>query len=114
VLFALLPLLSARDTRGFAMTSDSPASGKSKQRLLAIVTVDVMAWKLLRPWLHALRDDGYDLHLACSDSGWVEHLIADGFRVHKVPLRRKVNPFVHIAPLWQLYRLIRRGRFEIV
>jgi glycosyltransferase involved in cell wall biosynthesis len=73
-----------------------------------------MAWKLLRPWLRALRDDGYELHLACSDSGWVEHLIADGFRVHKVSLRRRINPFVHIAPLWQLYRLIRRERFEIV
>ena len=83
-------------------------------RLLAVCTVDVMAWKLLRPWFRALADAGYEVHIACSRENWFDHLAADGFQMHEVPLRRRVNPFVHIAPLWELFRLIRRERFVLV
>ena len=72
-------------------------------RLLGVCTVDVMAWKLLRPWFRALADAGYEVHLACSKGDWFQHLAADGFHMHEVPLRRRVNPFVHIAPLWELF-----------
>ncbi|NDJ14203.1 MAG: glycosyltransferase family 1 protein [Acidobacteriia bacterium] len=83
-------------------------------RLLAVCTVDVMAWKLLRPWFRALADAGYEVHIACSRENWFDHLAADGFHMHEVRLRRRVNPFVHIAPLWELFRLIRRERFVLV
>lgn len=97
-----------------APLSDVSAPGVTKPRVLAICTVDVMAWKLLRPWLRALADAGYEVHVACSRENWFDHLAADGFHMHAVPLRRKVNPFVHIAPLWELFQLIRRGRFLLV
>jgi glycosyltransferase involved in cell wall biosynthesis len=83
-------------------------------RLLAVCTVDVMAWKLLRPWFRALANAGYEVHIACSKGDWFHHLAADGFHMHEVPLRRRVNPFVHFAPLWALFRLIRRERFVLV
>lgn len=73
-----------------------------------------MAWKLLRPWFTALADAGYEVHIACSKENWFDHLAAEGFHMHAVSLRRRVNPFVHIAPLWQLFRLIRRERFLLV
>jgi glycosyltransferase involved in cell wall biosynthesis len=73
-----------------------------------------MAWKLLRPWFRALLDAGYELEIACARTNWFEQLVADGFRVHQVSLRRRVNPLLHIAPLWELYWLIRRGHFAVV
>jgi glycosyltransferase involved in cell wall biosynthesis len=73
-----------------------------------------MAWKLLRPWFRALLDAGYELEIACARTDWFEQLVADGFHMHEVPLRRRINPLVHIAPLWELYWLIRRGRFAVV
>lgn len=91
-----------------------PTPEVPKTRVLAICTVDVMAWKLLRPWFHALVDAGYEVHIACSRENWFHLLAAEGFHMHAVPLRRKVNPFVHIAPLWELFRLIRRERFLLV
>ena len=91
-----------------------PSPDAPKTRILGICTVDVMAWKLLRPWFRALVDAGYEVHLACSRENWFHLLAADGFHMHAVPLRRKVNPFVHIAPLWELFRLIRRERFLLV
>jgi glycosyltransferase involved in cell wall biosynthesis len=73
-----------------------------------------MAWKLLRPWFRALLEAGYEVHIACARTNWFEQLAADGFHMHDVPLRRRMNPLVHIAPLWALYQLIRRERFVLV
>jgi lipopolysaccharide/colanic/teichoic acid biosynthesis glycosyltransferase len=73
-----------------------------------------MAWKLLLPWFRALREAGYEVHIACARTSWFERLTADGFHMHDVPLRRRMNPLVHIRPLWALYRLIRRERFVLV
>jgi lipopolysaccharide/colanic/teichoic acid biosynthesis glycosyltransferase len=73
-----------------------------------------MAWNLLRPWLGALVDAGYEVHIACSRTEWFEQLAACGYRMHEVRLRRRLNPLVHIAPMWALYRLMRRERFTSV
>jgi glycosyltransferase involved in cell wall biosynthesis len=87
---------------------------RAPRRLLAICTVDLMAWKLLLPWLRGLRDAGFEVHIACARAGYFDQLVADGFHMHDVPLRRRMNPLVHIAPLWALYRLIRREHFVVV
>ena len=92
----------------------SPCRQGTRPRILAVCTLDVMAWKLLRPWFRALLDAGYELEIACARTNWFEQLVADGFHMHEVPLRRRISPLVHIAPLWELYWLIRRGRFAVV
>jgi glycosyltransferase involved in cell wall biosynthesis len=73
-----------------------------------------MAWKLLLPWLCALIDAGYEVHIACARTKWFEQLAGAGFHMHEVPLRRRLNPLMHFAPLWALYQLIRHGRFALV
>jgi glycosyltransferase involved in cell wall biosynthesis len=92
----------------------NPHKRAARPRILAICTLDVMAWKLLLPWLRGLREAGYEVHVACAKAGYFDQLAADGFHMHEVPLRRRMNPLVHIAPLWALYRTIRRGHFEVV
>ena len=85
-----------------------------KPTLLAIVTVDSMAWVLLRPWLEALEAAGYTVHLACRDTGYVEKLEGAGYIVHRMPLSRSFNPFAHIRPLLEIFRLLRRQRFCVI
>ena len=92
----------------------SPSGQGTRPRILAICTLDVMAWKLLLPWLRGLREAGFEVHIACVRASYFDQLAADGFHMHAVPLRRRMNPLVHIAPLWALYRLIRRERFVLV
>jgi len=83
-------------------------------RILAVCALDVMAWKLLLPWFRALFEAGYEVHIACARTNWFEQLVEDGFHMHDVPIRRRMNPLVHIAPLWALYQLMRRERFVLV
>jgi lipopolysaccharide/colanic/teichoic acid biosynthesis glycosyltransferase len=83
-------------------------------RILAICTLDVMAWKILLPWFRALQEAGYEVHIACARGDRFEQLAAKGFHLHDVPLRRRMNPLLHIRPLWALYRLVRRESFALV
>src|ERR1700675_4965760 len=96
-----------------ALPSGLSLGAETHTRILAICTLDVMAWKLLLPWFRALQEAGYEVHIACARGSWFEQLAAKGFHMHDVPLRRRLNPLVHIRPLWTLYRLIQRERYEL-
>ena len=72
------------------------------RRILAICSLDVMAWKVLLPWLRGLLEAGFQVHIACARSNWFEQLAAYGFHMHEIPFRRKLSPLVHVAPLWML------------
>lgn len=82
-------------------------------RVLAVCTLDLMAWVLLRPWLQALQDAGFRVEIACSRGRYFDPLSAE-FVVHEIPLRRSFNVFRHLAPLWGIARLLRRERFDII
>ncbi len=84
------------------------------RKILIIVTVDIMAWNLLRPWLEGLRDAGYEVHIACSRGKYFDRLSEAGFIMHPVRLRRTVNMCAHVIPLIQLIGIIRSGRFTLV
>ena len=83
-------------------------------RVLAVATVDVTPWVLLKPWFQALRASGYEVHIACAPGPYCERLAAEGFHMHPASLRRSFNPFVHIRPLVQLYSLVRQGGYAAV
>lgn len=90
------------------------ANSASKGRLLAICNIDGMAWVLLRPWLTGLKDDGYEVHLACAPGPWFPQLAAAGFHLHPVSIQRTFWPWAHLRPLFQLLKLMRGIRFDVV
>src|ERR1035438_7181896 len=88
-------------------------SGHSR-RLLAVVAADTMAWVILRPWLTALAQDGWEVHLACPAGKNCEALSRAGFRVHLVALKRNFNGFAHIRACRQLYRVLKANKIEVM
>ena len=83
-------------------------------KLLVVVTVDIMAWLLLRPWLEGLREAGFELHIACAKGKYYDQLAEAGFIMHPVRFRRTFNLFRHIVPFFELIRIMREGRFDLV
>jgi len=73
-----------------------------------------MAWKLLLPWFQALAEAGYEVHIACAKTSYFKELEGAGFNMHDIQIQRRMNPLMHIGPLFNLYRLIRQHRFGIV
>ena len=83
-------------------------------KVLAIVTVDIMAWVLLRQWLEGLQQAGFEVHIACSKGIYFDQLAGAGFIMHPVRLKRTFNPVSHIVPLIELLTLLRTGQFQVV
>ncbi len=73
-----------------------------------------MAWGVLRPWLEALRDAGFEVHIACAQGPYIPRLQSCGFRIHVIDMHRSFRPWLHLRPLWQLWRLILSGRFDMI
>lgn len=96
---------------------DEPAPARPRAlrgRVLHVCTIDVTAWFLLRRQLHALREAGYDVELACAPGRFTERLAAEGVPVHAVPLRRAADPIALARSTFALTRLMRRRRYDAV
>ena len=85
-----------------------------RARVLQVCTVDVTAKVLLGAQIEALRRDGYDVEVACADGPFVAELEADGFTVHTIALEKRVISASHLRALVDLYRLMRRERYDVV
>ena len=85
-----------------------------QRKLLVIVTVDIMAYVLLRPWFEGLRAAGFEVHIACAKGKYFDQLADAGFLMHPVRFRRTFNIFAHIVPLFELIGILRSGGFQIV
>src|SRR5580704_16193082 len=87
---------------------------RSRKNVLAIVTVDIMAYVLLRPWFEGLQQAGFEVHIACAKGKYFDQLAEAGFVMHPVSFRRTFNIFAHIALFFELISILRSGRFQIV
>ena len=83
-------------------------------KILQVCTVDATATLLLGAQLEALRRAGYDVEIACANGPFVAELEADGFTVHTIGFRKRLMSASHLRALVDLYRLIRRGRYDVV
>jgi glycosyltransferase involved in cell wall biosynthesis len=67
------------------------------------------------PVARAAQTAGYEVHVATPRSKHVQRLIDAGLVWHELPLSRSgLNPFVEARTFWQLYRLYRRVKPDIV
>jgi glycosyltransferase involved in cell wall biosynthesis len=100
------------DRESQSVTTVPPVTARPK--LLAVVTVDIMAWVLLRPWLEGLQNAGYEVHIACARGKYYDQLVDAGFIMHPVAMRRTFNIFAHIVPFFELCKVLRSQHFVAV
>lgn len=83
-------------------------------KVLKVCAIDSSAWLLLRPQMEAMRDHGWDVHVACSDGPYMERLRERGIMSHPIAIARNTDVFSHLRSIRELYKLIRRERFDVV
>ncbi|MFC2081643.1 glycosyltransferase family 4 protein [Candidatus Bipolaricaulota bacterium] len=83
-------------------------------KILQVVAVGGTVWVLLMPLLERLRDEGYDVHVACAPAPHLARLRSLGFQVHPVPIARVFASLRHAGAILALRRLIRRERYDVV
>ncbi len=84
-------------------------------RLVRITTVPISLHLLLPGQPRYMRQRGFDVHLASADGPEREAVMeAEGCPHHIVPMTRAITPVQDLRCLWQLIRLFRRLRPDIV
>lgn len=88
-------------------------------KVLHIATVPITALTFIAPLAAHLEHRGFDVAIACSsgsraESGTVLETLRARFRVFTIPIPRTIRPLLALYAIWDLYRLIRREKFDIV
>jgi len=85
-----------------------------KGRILQVCAVGMSVDKLLSPLLKSIKDEGFELHIACADDGNIEKLRERGYIVHNIHFERKISFVSNLKSIRQLYRLMKLNKYDIV
>ena len=86
----------------------------SRPKLAHVTTVDLSLHGLLLHQMLSLRDAGYDVCGVSAPGRLVPALEAAGLRHHAATMSRNFSPLADLRSLWELWRIMRRERFDIV
>jgi glycosyltransferase involved in cell wall biosynthesis len=82
-------------------------------KILQICAVAMTMEKLLLPLMSDLRQRGHLVEGACSQGDEIDGLLAQGYIIHPMPIKRGLG-FSNILSVWHLIRLLRRGKYDAV
>ena len=92
-----------------------PVGTRQKPKLMHVTTVPITPYNFLRGQNKFMQESGLQVHCVCSKETRLFDLIDRGSVVgHGVDISRRFQPWKDVRSLWQLYRLFRRERPDIV
>ncbi len=83
-------------------------------KILEVCAVDITVKKLLLPLLNKLEKEGYVVEIACSRGKKAETLERKGYIFRFINIDRKINLVLNIKSIIKLYRIMKRGKYDIV
>ena len=83
-------------------------------KILELCAVDITVKYLLLPLIDKLKKEGYEIEIACSRGEEAETLEKKGYVFKFVNIDRKVNLIPNIKSVIELYRIIKKGKYDIV
>ncbi|ANE45412.1 hypothetical protein SY83_02700 [Paenibacillus swuensis] len=85
-----------------------------KAKILQVCAIDVSTDALLKPMVLKSMEAGFKVHNACNDTGKFAALRQEGLEMREIPFERKIFSLLNIKATYQLYKLIRKERYEVV
>lgn len=83
-------------------------------KILQVCAIDLTVDKLLRPLIIESNKNGYETHVACTDTGLFKKLEKDIPNLHDIRIDRSIRPISNIRSIVSLYKLIKKESFDIV
>ena len=83
-------------------------------RVLQMCAVDFTVRQFLAPLAHRLMREGYSVSVSCGRGPHFDELRASGLDMIDNPVSRSMNLASHAASIWRTWRLLRRGRFDVL
>ena len=90
------------------------ATDARKPRVAHVTTVDLSLRYLLLNQLQRIQGEGYEVVGISADGPEVPVVEAAGIRHFAVPMTRRITPIADLRCLWELVRIMRRERFDVV
>ncbi|MBW1907530.1 MAG: glycosyltransferase, partial [Deltaproteobacteria bacterium] len=90
------------------------ATHTGEPRVAHVTTVDLSLRYLLLNQLQRIQNEGYEVFAISADGPEVPVIEAAGIRHFAVPMTRRVTPIADLRCLWELVRIMRRERFDVV
>lgn len=85
-----------------------------RTRVAHVTTVDLSLRYLLLNQLQRIQDEGYEVFGISADGPDVSVLEANGIPHFAVPMTRRFTPLADLRCLWELVRIMRREKFDVV
>lgn len=83
-------------------------------RVCQLCAVDFTLDNFLLPLVDGMTAQGWEVVSVCSDGESIPRLREEGYAIQTVSIPRTLNPLRLVGPLWRLYALFRRERFDVV
>lgn len=83
----------------------------SRDRIVFAATVDVHIYAFHIPFMKLLKSMGYDVEVACRDTGISERIEKEGFVVHKIPFSRNPLSFSNLRAFFELLKLMKENKY---
>jgi len=91
-----------------------PHAVQRRIKLLELASTDFPFKTFLNDLLVALRESGYDLTIASSQGPYLPEFRRAGYKVKVLSISPGRNLFLHFLSLIQVYRFIRKEKFDVV
>ena len=92
----------------------NPSSCRRSIHVVHICAIDWFVEVMLKQQIIALKKEGFDICVMCTPGPYREGLKQIGIEIIPVDIRRSMTPLRDLKSLWQLYRNIRKNKFDIV
>ncbi len=76
--------------------------------------VDFTVRQFLLPLARGLQAQGHEVSIACTPGPYFDELREMGFDMRENPVARSMNAFSHTAAIYRTWRLLRRGRYDVL
>jgi len=85
------------------------------RKVVLVSNTDFSLYNFRMGLIRALLAEGYQVHIVCPDGEYIEVLVKQGVEHHTLIIDRKgTNPVNELKTVWQLYRIFRKERFDVV
>ena len=83
-------------------------------KILELCAVDITVKYLLLPLIDKLEEEGYEVEIACSRGEETGALEKKGYVFKFVNIDRKLSFFSNIKSIVEIYKIVRKGKYDIV
>ncbi len=80
------------------------------KKLIEISAIDMTICKFVVPLMDKLKEEGFYISVATSDTGYTNQILNKGYKVYNIDFVRNLSPLKNIKAFFQIFKLLRKEK----